>query len=182
MTIELRAVGADDWQQWRAMRLAALADTPGAFCSRLSDWADEPEERWRDRLSIPGALNLFAIDTGTYTGTDPGTDTPIGMVTGLPAGDAGSPAELISMWVHPVARGRGVATALITAIAQWAADSGSQTLTLSVLADNEAARRTYERNGFAVPHQRGAQLLIEEREVIMVRDLMAERNVEVSPH
>lgn len=65
------------------------------------------------------------------------------MATGTPAKDRASRAELISMWVAPAVRSRGVATALITAIARWAASTGAATLALSVMPDNVAARRTY---------------------------------------
>lgn len=168
MTIELRAVSADDWRTWRSVRLAALTDAPGAFCSRLQDWAYASEDRWRERLSIPGAINLLAVDADG--------NAPVGMATGVPHEDNDSRAELISMWVHPAVRGRGVASVLITAIASWAAGTGAATLTLSVMPDNVAARRTYERNGFTVSHEPGDLLADDRRELVMLRELGAERS------
>ena len=169
MTIELRIVSADHWQTWRSLRLAALADAPGAFGSRLQDWADAPEDRWRKRLSIPGAINLLAYDADG--------NGPVGMATGVPSEDNGSRAELISMWVNPAVRGRGVATELITAVARWAASTGATTLTLSVMPDNLGARRTYESNGFTVSDEPGDLLPDGRRELVMLRDLAPERNV-----
>jgi ribosomal protein S18 acetylase RimI-like enzyme len=93
------------------------------------------------------------------------------MVTGVPDEDNCSRAELISMWVHPAVRGRGVAAVLITAIARWAASAGAATLTLSVMPDNVAARRTYERSGFTVSHEPGDPLPDGRRELVMLRDL-----------
>lgn len=55
--------------------------------------------------------------------------------------------ELISMWVAPSARGRGVAQQLIDAVTDWAADQGRSTF-LMVPRDNAPARRAYERAGF----------------------------------
>ncbi|MDQ0851335.1 GNAT superfamily N-acetyltransferase [Arthrobacter sp. B3I9] len=72
------------------------------------------------------------------------------MATGVPDEDSRSREELISMWVSPAVRGRGVAAALITAVAHWAASTGASMLALSVMPDNVAARRTNERNGFIV--------------------------------
>jgi ribosomal protein S18 acetylase RimI-like enzyme len=167
MTIELRSISADDWRAWRSVRLAALSDAPGAFGSRLQDWAEASEDRWRERLSIPGAINLLAFDAGA--------NAPVGMATGIPDKDTGSRAELISMWVNPALRGRGVAAALITAIARWAASAGAATLTLSVMPDNVAARRTYERNGFTVSHEPGDLLPDGRHELVMLRDLTSSR-------
>lgn len=128
----------------RALR-PCLPDPPcvgsdEAFGSRLEDWIDADEDRWRERLSIPGAIDLMAVDSGT--------GGPIGMVTGTSAARHDEDARLISMWVAPAARGRGVATSLIGAVVDWADASGAQRLTLSVRVENHSARRTYERNGF----------------------------------
>jgi ribosomal protein S18 acetylase RimI-like enzyme len=150
MTVTLIPLSSDDWRVWRSLRLAALTEAPDAFGSRLADWIDADESRWRERLSIPGAIDLVALDGGM--------GSPIGMVTGTPSARPGAGAELISMWVDPAARGRGVATLLIDAVATWAAAAGAPGLKLSVMAQNEPARRTYERNGFAVAASSGDEL------------------------
>lgn len=93
MTIELRTLSVDDWREWRTVRLAALTDAPSAFGSRLQEWADAPDDRWRDRLSIPGAIDLLAVNIDG--------NVPVGMATGTPSADPASRAELISMWVDP---------------------------------------------------------------------------------
>jgi ribosomal protein S18 acetylase RimI-like enzyme len=150
---------------WRSVRLAALTDAPDAFGSRHSEWVDEPEGRWRARLSLPGAIDLVAFDTDR--------DAAVGMATGIPTAEKGGRATLISMWVAPTARGRGVAPALITAIARWAADAGAAALALSVMPDNDVARRVYERNGFHLSAEPGELLPDGRRELVMVRDLTA---------
>ncbi|GAA3341819.1 hypothetical protein GCM10017714_27430 [Curtobacterium pusillum] len=168
MTIELRRVTADDWESWRPVRLAALADSPGAFGSTLADWAGAPERRWRDRLSIPGALDLLAFD---------GADA-VGMASGVPDVDDRGRAELISMWVDPGSRHRGVAAALIRAVARWAAGVGIAELELSVMPDNRTARRAYERCGFVAVDEPGDRLPDGRHEVVMRRDLSPERTLE----
>lgn len=168
MTITLRRVTADDWETWRPVRLAALADSPGAFGSTLADWADAPSHRWRARLSMPGALDLLAQ-------TEDGS--VVGMVSGVTGEDPGT-AGLISMWVDPATRGRGIAAALIRAVATWAAGTGAHHLELSVAPDNTAARRTYERCGFTAVDEPGDALPDGRREVVMRRDLTAERTLD----
>ncbi|WP_454294759.1 N-acetyltransferase family protein [Salana multivorans] len=138
--LELLTLAPDDWALWRRLRLEALAEAPYAFGSTLADWQGDGdrEERWRSRLSIPGARNVVAVLDGS----------PAGMLCGVPGEQAGH-AELISMWVSPSARGRGVGDALIHDVARWAAEQGFSTLLLSVMAGNSAAIALYRRNGFA---------------------------------
>ena len=130
---------ADDWRIWRELRLAALAEAPRAFGSRLADWQGEGdrEERWRGRLRISGSCNLVALVDGS----------PAGMASGIPDDEPGV-AELISMWVSPAARGRGVGDRLIAAIEQWARQAGAGVLKLAVTESNANARALYLRSGF----------------------------------
>ena len=136
--IEIRELTAEDWPIWRELRLAALAEAPSAFGSRLADWQDAPEDRWRARLNIPGSHNLLAELDGR----------PVGMASGIPAEDDPDAMELISMWVSPTARGRQVGDRLVTAIVDWARDQGASRVLLAVAADNPAATVLYHRNGF----------------------------------
>lgn len=135
--IEIRALTPGNWQMWRELRLAALAEAPAAFGSRLADWQDADEERWRDRLAIPGSVNFVALLDGK----------PAGMASGVP-GEDGAP-ELISMWVSPAGRGKGIGDRLVRAVAQWARQQGAAVLRLAVADDNERAAALYRRNGFA---------------------------------
>lgn len=95
--IDLRVLTADDWQLWRELRLAALAEAPDAFGSRLADGQGDGdrEERWPSRLAIQGSHHLVAELAGI----------PVGMASGVPAADPRA-KELIAMWVSPSARGR----------------------------------------------------------------------------
>ncbi|MER7440819.1 GNAT family N-acetyltransferase [Micromonospora avicenniae] len=161
--IEIRLLTPDDWRIWRDVRLAALAEAPYAFGSRLSDWQDDGdrEERWRSRLEIPGSHNLVAALGGR----------PVGQASGVPTATTGV-AELISMWVHPQARGHGVADALVDAVARWARQAGADRLRLAVMAGNERAARLYRRHGF-VPTGELGDLMPDgvRREQVMARDL-----------
>jgi ribosomal protein S18 acetylase RimI-like enzyme len=137
--IDLRVLTADDWPLWRELRLSALAEAPHAFGSRLADWQGDGdrEERWRDRLRVPGSHNLVALLHGL----------PAGMASGVPGPD-GATAELISMWVGPRARGQGVGDRLVAAVEEWARGTGHRVLRLDVTAGNEPAMALYRRHGF----------------------------------
>ena len=132
--VEITALGPQDWELFRKIRLRALREAPYAFQSRYDDWAEAPEARWRDRLaSVP--LNLVARRG----------DDLLGMASGVL--DGGEAAELISMWVDPAARGSGVGAALVGAVVHWAAGTGRPTY-LMVRSDNARAIAAYVRAGF----------------------------------
>ncbi|WNV76832.1 GNAT family N-acetyltransferase [Geodermatophilus sp. DSM 44513] len=137
--IVVRRVGPEDWQVWRGLRRAALAEAPGAFSATLAAWsgAGDTEQRWRDRLrDVP--LNLVLTTDGE----------PIGMVSATRPGPDGA-VELISLWVHPEARGHGAGDEGVRQVASWAgAEHPGSPLLLSVKTDNTGARRLYERHGF----------------------------------
>lgn len=144
--IELRVLATDDWPLWRSLRLAALAESPHAFGSKLSDWQGEGdrESRWRDRLSIPDSLNLVALVDGT----------PAGMASGVPGAEADE-VEVISVWVSPSARGRRVGDALLAAIEDWARHRSARAIKLAVAPGNEPATRLYTRHGFDMSDELG---------------------------
>lgn len=137
--LHLRVIGPDDWKIWRELRLAALEEAPYAFGSRLADWQGENdrEDRWRTRLAIPGCRSFVAEMDGR----------PVGMAAGVPGEDPGV-AELVSMWVSPDARGRGVGDILIRAVERWARETQARELHMAVAEGNSAALGLYERHGY----------------------------------
>jgi GNAT superfamily N-acetyltransferase len=88
-------------------------------------------------LSIPGSHNVVAALDGQ----------PVGMASGVPTDEDGV-VELISMYVTPSGRGRGVGDHLLHAVEQWAQRVGAKTLRLAVAEGNRNALALYERNGF----------------------------------
>lgn len=122
---------------WRELRLAALEEAPYAFGSRLADWANAEEKRWRARLDLPGSRNYVALLDGTQ----------VGMASGVRTEEPGV-VELISMWIAPTGRGRGVGDRLMAQIEQWARDEQAHTLQLSVADGNDKAHALYLRSGF----------------------------------
>lgn len=55
---------------------------------------------------------------------------------------------LSNLYVRPAYRNRGVGSALLEAVERSLAEQGADVLVLEAMADNEAARRFYRRNGY----------------------------------
>jgi ribosomal protein S18 acetylase RimI-like enzyme len=154
--VVLSEVGSDEWQRWRAVRLAALEEAPEAFGSTLAAWsgAGDTEVRWRRRLEEV-ALNIVALDGGD----------PVGQVSGDLAPDGR--VHVISMWVAPRARGTGAGVALLAAVQTWAASVGAPELALAVKRSNSPAIRLYQRFGF----RRSAEAHEDPTEFVMTKPL-----------
>jgi ribosomal protein S18 acetylase RimI-like enzyme len=78
----------------------------------------------------------------------------VGMATVLIEPDVSGRAHLVGMWVDPGHRGRGVAMALLDHAVRWARERGASEMILWVADHNTAARRLYERAGFAATGDR----------------------------
>src|SRR4029079_12628816 len=110
--ITLRALGVDDWEQYRSVRLVALQESPDAFVASHDDEAAEGEEFWRARMQR--STRLVAERDGR----------PVGIASvGTADHDQPEAAQLFGLWVHPEARGTGVATELVRAGARTAVEA-----------------------------------------------------------
>jgi ribosomal protein S18 acetylase RimI-like enzyme len=115
--INVRALGEEDWRQFRAIRLTALRDSPEAFVATAAQEAALDEQAWRERMRR--ARRLIAERTGT----------PVGVVS-LGQGDPehSCTGELFGLWVAPEGRGAGVAWKLVEAGAAQALADGHRNL------------------------------------------------------
>jgi GNAT superfamily N-acetyltransferase len=138
MSTSVRRLGPDDWQTWRDVRLAALADAPGAFASSLAKERDYDEAAWRDRLHPDRGLKAVA-GTGTAL---------IGLVGAWVPEDRHGAVELYSMWVERSWRGRGVGDLLVAQVLDWAREHDHERVDLWIVEGNETAERLYRRHGF----------------------------------
>ena len=135
--VQIRRIEPEEWATVRRVRLAALADAPGAFASTLDSELRLDETTWRERVAAwPWFL---AWRDGEPVGL-------VAVVTEQPGGASGW--HLISMWVSPQVRGSGVADGLVAAVTAHARAAGVSTVTLWVAARNDRARGFYERMGF----------------------------------
>ncbi|MBC6451716.1 GNAT family N-acetyltransferase [Actinokineospora xionganensis] len=128
--IEVRQVGADDWADIRAIRLAALTADPSAFGATLDSELGYDEERWR---SWPESCGVFL---GRLDGE------PVAIAGGQPDRDE---VKLISVWARPSVRGTGAGAAVVRAVIDWAAD---RRMTAWAVEGNERALGLYRKLGF----------------------------------
>ena len=122
----LRRLGPDDWETFRAIRLAALADSPDAFGSTLAREQPYSEDDWRRRLADP-----------VYVVEDPGPVAVGGIF------DNGGTPHVWGMWTDPDHRGRGHARRVLDALVPPGTPAQ-----LDVHITNGDARIVYERYGF----------------------------------
>lgn len=138
---QLSSVDAADVADYRAIRLAALKDSPDAFGSTYEAEVGLSTEAFAERLAT-------TIVLGAYAGT--GSDARIVGMVGFKQQTIAKLAHKGFVWgfyVAPAARGRGVGVALVERIVA-AATGLVQQLTLSVVRGNDAALALYERCGF----------------------------------
>jgi RimJ/RimL family protein N-acetyltransferase len=124
---EVRRVGPDDWELFREIRLRSLADSPDAFGSTLEREQTFTEADWRRRLTGP-----------VYVVLDPGPVSVGGLF------DNAGVFTVWGMWTEPSHRGRGHAQRVLDALIAPGVEAE-----LHVNTANAAARRVYERYGFA---------------------------------
>ncbi len=124
----------DDWAMFRALRIAALSEASYAFGSTLDGEQRLGEADWRVKLAT--RAQFVARDAGS---------APVGTIGADRDGEA---IELVSMWVAPAVRGRGVGAALVEHVVAHAGALGCREVRLWVTEGNAAAERLYARCGF----------------------------------
>ena len=158
---EIRRLEPAQWAAVREVRLAALAESPGAFFSTLEQEQAFDEPEWRRRLAETAYFGAFEggpeprltgmVATFPEAGPDgagPAEDT---------AGEvraAGGSWHLVAMWVSPARRGQGIADALVEAVCELARSRGAAQVALWVADANPRAQAFYRRLGFALSGER----------------------------
>ncbi len=139
--VTIRGVREDEWRRWRETRLRMLRDDADFFATRYDDMVREPDATWRKWVAEAAGGRQKTLVVAEQDGRWLG-------VVGAFVRVNPYEVQLISMWVDPHARGRGIALELIRAVARWTDDRGSTRVVLFVQEANTPARRLYERAGF----------------------------------
>jgi ribosomal protein S18 acetylase RimI-like enzyme len=135
--IQIRRLGADEAEIFRDIRLESLRCNPEAFGSSFTAESARPASWFADRLGASFVLGAFRAAQ------------LLGIATlVIQQGDKRAhKGMLVGMYVRPDARRAGVGRRLVEAIVALAHDR-VELIQLSVVKENEAARRLYAGQGF----------------------------------
>ncbi|HJZ84506.1 MAG TPA: GNAT family N-acetyltransferase [Polyangia bacterium] len=139
----IRRIRPDDVALARALRLRALASDPSSFSSTYEAEIVREDSFWAHSAQNHAESRDCAIFLAFHD------QDPVGLVRG--GRDPSRPDIFFihSMWVTREARRRGVARALLEAVETWIASRGGRECELAVTDAALAARRLYERSGYA---------------------------------
>jgi ribosomal protein S18 acetylase RimI-like enzyme len=148
------------------LRTYAEGDAP-QLCALWDDFYNElvgldPLKRLRrgdgyGAATLAKTLDEIAVNQGIFyvvADQDRNIAFAVGIVIRPSPGEeleliASSRGRLTELYVAPAYRGRGIASALVAAVDRYCAERGCDVLRVEVFAPNLAARRLYEKLGFA---------------------------------
>jgi RimJ/RimL family protein N-acetyltransferase len=137
MSLVVRPLTPDDYEELRAIRLEALRDNPASFAADADQEACYSKEEWLARLAT--AVSFGGFVDGRLCGL---------VVYSRPKSPKlAHTADLGAMYVRDQARGTGLADAMIEALIGHATTEVEQ-IKLTVNAENARAIKFYERHGF----------------------------------
>jgi ribosomal protein S18 acetylase RimI-like enzyme len=125
-----------EWPRLRTIRLRALAESPEAFVTTVREAEGWSPESWESQIE---KFATFIWREG---------ETDLGIVRGAAHDGDPEAGYLISMWVAPEARRRGIGAALVNEVIVWARHQGLRRLVLDVGEDNVPAQKLYQSQGF----------------------------------
>jgi ribosomal protein S18 acetylase RimI-like enzyme len=138
----IRRITEQDADLLREVRLCALSDSPMAFGSTYAGESAFDAQEWRDRAKHRSCsendATFFAFDGNKCCG----------IIGCFRKTDAPTMATVVSMWVAPQARRKGVGQCLIETVEQWSGQRGFSHLLLDVVSNNTAAIAFYQKCGF----------------------------------
>jgi ribosomal protein S18 acetylase RimI-like enzyme len=143
LIITIEPITPENALVFKAVRLRALEDSPSAFGSTYARESQFPDEEWVRR-----AGNWNGIRSVLYLAMEEGESCGLAGVY-LDEQDPGR-AHLVSMWIAPAHRRKGVAKVLVRAVQSWAKDRKAHTMLLQVTSSNQAAIRFYHQLGFSL--------------------------------
>jgi RimJ/RimL family protein N-acetyltransferase len=142
-SIVVRAATISDIDEFRALRLDAIQDSPIAFPADYTVTINHPMSFWENRLTSDESRTIFFAEHENQL---------IGM-TGIYKGELPKTKHSATIWgvfVRPEWRGLRIAESLIEACIGWAKSHEVKIVKLGVTAASTSAVRCYQRCGFII--------------------------------
>lgn len=163
LTPHYHALGSSEALVYRLIRLRALSESPSCFGSTLARELAFPLETWKTRLNNPDSVMFLATSRAALKEEDSlasgGWEHPTqfeasdrlhyGMICCVKSLEDPTHALIVSFWVAPLARRKGIGLKLVYLALEWARSHQTfKVALLNVQKDNIEARHLYERCGF----------------------------------
>jgi ribosomal protein S18 acetylase RimI-like enzyme len=161
MSIEIITATVNDFDRLRALRLAALKDTPDAFGAKYEDEVEKPILEWQDRLK--NTHWCFVVADGVDVGL---------LAVDRAEKDRNSDCWLSSWWIHQDHRGSGIPKLMLNWLEQLCIEKKWEKIGLGVWPDNLRAISAYKKLGFTE-----AEKLLPSRSIPGLMYLAMYRNV-----
>ena len=161
MSIEIVTATVNDFDRLRALRLAALKDTPDAFGAKYEDEVEKPILDWQNRLK--NTHWCFAVADGVDVGL---------LAVDRAEKDRNSDCWLSSWWIHQDHRGSGIPKLMLNWLEQLCIEKKWEKIGLGVWPDNLRAISAYKKLGFTE-----AEKLLPSRSIPGLMYLAMYRNV-----
>jgi ribosomal protein S18 acetylase RimI-like enzyme len=161
MSIEIVTATVNDFDRLRALRLAALKDTPDSFGAKYEDEAEKPISDWQNRLKNTNWC--FVVADGVDIGL---------LAVDRAEKDRNSDCWLSSWWIHQDHRGSGIPKLMLNWLEQLCIEKKWEKIGLGVWPDNLRAISAYKKLGFTE-----AEKLLPSRSIPGLMYLAMYRNV-----
>ena len=161
MSIEIVTATVNDVDRLRALRLAALKDTPDAFGAKYEDEVNKAISEWQDRLKNTNWC--FVVADGVDVGL---------LAVDRAEKDRNSDCWLSSWWIREDHRGGGIPKLMLNWLEQLCVEKKWEKIGLGVWPDNLRAISAYKKLGFTE-----AEKLLPSRSIPGLMYLAMYRNV-----
>lgn len=138
----VRRVRPEESDLLRDLSLRAVRTDPDSFVSTSTSEAASPAERWTTWAAASASGNDQAAFFAELEGE------VVGMVGAFRQPNSPREITVISMWVAPAVRRRGVGRSLIATVIRWASGADADALNLWVVDGNSSAIDAYRAAGF----------------------------------
>lgn len=146
MSVSIRQLTEDDWQNFSRIRLKALQADPNVFGSNYEAESQMTETEWRSRLQAKDNAIFLIFEN----------ETPIGMTcVSIDRDDATRKTALLwGSWLAPHARGKGLSELIYQTRINWAkAQPTVEKIVVSHRASNLSSKYANQKHGFVFTHK-----------------------------